>query len=426
MNILLLGGGGREHAFAYKIASSPHCENLFIAPGNPGTARHGKNIPLSIHDFSAISDFILKNKIEMLVVGPEEPLVNGIYDELKSNPSHRELLIIGPSREGAMLEGSKAFAKNFMKKFGIPTAAYASFSSNEINSALAYIETQDMPIVLKADGLAAGKGVVICQSTAEAKNELNEMLIGSKFGTAGSTVVVEQFLSGIEMSTFILTDGKSYALLPNAKDYKRIGEGNTGLNTGGMGAISDVPFAGDELMQKIEMNIIQPTSKGLQEEKINYTGFLYFGLMIVDGNPFVIEYNCRMGDPETEAVLPRMKSDLVAWMQAAATGNLNEQEPEILPYQAATIVLASKGYPQHYEKGFVISGLERTSECLVFHAGTRLRANGDVETSGGRVLAVTAFDRSLKKAIAKAIENAELISFEGKYFRRDIGQDMIS
>jgi phosphoribosylamine---glycine ligase len=426
MNILLLGGGGREHAFAYKIASSPHCGNLFIAPGNPGTAKHGKNIPLLINDFSAISDFILSNKIEMLVVGPEEPLVNGIYDELKSNPAHRDLLIIGPSRDGAKLEGSKAFAKNFMKKSGIPTAAYASFSSNEINSALAYIESQKMPIVLKADGLAAGKGVVICQSADEVKIELNEMLIGSKFGTAGSTVVVEQFLSGIEMSTFILTDGKSYALLPNAKDYKRIGEGNTGLNTGGMGAISDVPFADDDLMQKIETTIIHPTLNGLQQEEIRYTGFLYFGLMIVNGNPFVIEYNCRMGDPETEVMLPRIKSDLVEWMQAAATGHLNRQKPEILPYQAATIVLASKGYPEHYEKGFVISGLERTSECLVFHAGTRLRANGDVETNGGRVLAVTAFDRSLKKAIAKAIENAELISFDGKYFRKDIGQDVIS
>jgi phosphoribosylamine--glycine ligase len=313
-----------------------------------------------------------------------------------------------------------------MKKFSIPTASYASFSSDQIDSALAYIETQEMPVVLKADGLAAGKGVVICQSATEAKNELNEMLIASKFGTAGSTVVVEQFLSGIEMSTFILTDGESYALLPNAKDYKRIGEGNTGLNTGGMGAISDVPFADDVLMRKIETDIIQPTLNGLQQEKINYTGFLYFGLMIVDRNPFLIEYNCRMGDPETEAVLPRIKSDLVEYMQAAASGNLNQKKFEFLPYQAATVVLASTGYPQHYEKGFVISGLERTSECLVFHAGTRLRSNGDVETNGGRVLAVTAFDRNLKKAIAKAIENAELISFEGKYFRRDIGQDVIS
>lgn len=424
MNILLLGGGGREHALAYKISQSPHCNQLFIAPGNPGTEKHGQNADMKVTDFAGIENFVLLNNVEMIVVGPEEPLVLGIRDFMEQSTKVGSIPVIGPGADGAQLEGSKDFSKAFMKKYGIPTAAYATFSASSLQDAFAYLEQHTLPIVLKADGLAAGKGVVICATLPEAKKELEEMLHG-KFGAAGNKVVVEEFLDGIEMSVFVVTDGKNYKLLPTAKDYKRVGEGDTGLNTGGMGAVSPVPFASDALMKNVETQIIQPTINGLLAEKITYTGFIYFGLMIVNGAPKVIEYNCRMGDPETEAVIPRLKSDLVELFLGVAHKNLDEKEVEVLPYAAATVVLASGGYPQQYEKGKLIENLGQTNECLVFHAGTRRRANGDIETSGGRVIAITAFARKLKDAIKMANRNAEIISFEGKYFRRDIGRDVL-
>lgn len=424
MTILLLGSGGREHAFAYKIAQSPHCSKLFIAPGNTGTEKHGVNIPIQVTDFEAIEKFVLENTVDMMVVGPEEPLVKGISDFFERSEKVPSIPVIGPSARGAQLEGSKDFAKAFMKKHNIPTAGYATFTVENINEAFSYLENHPMPIVLKADGLAAGKGVVICATLEEAKKELNDMLQG-KFGAAGSKVVVEEFLEGVEMSVFILTDGKDYKLLPTAKDYKRIGEGDTGLNTGGMGAIAPVPFADHALMKKIEEQIIQPTMNGLQQDKIPYKGFIYFGLMIVSGEPFVIEYNCRMGDPETEAVIPLLKSDLVDLFLGVANESMHQKDVAILPYAAATVVLASGGYPQEFEKGKIVENLTQTSECLVFHAGTRKRANGDVETSGGRVIAVTAFGRKLPDAMKLANRNAEIISFDGKYYRKDIGEDVL-
>jgi phosphoribosylamine--glycine ligase len=424
MKILLLGSGGREHAFAYMLAKSLLCETLFIAPGNPGTEKHGENISMAITDIDAIGDFALKQKIGMVVVGPEDPLVKGIYDFFRKNAALQHIAVIGPSQAGAQLEGSKDFAKQFMKKHGIPTATYASFTSSEKEAAITYIDQQSVPVVLKADGLAAGKGVVICNSKEEAKRELEEMLAG-KFGAAGSKVVIEEFLQGIEMSCFVLTDGMHYAFLPEAKDYKRIGEGDTGLNTGGMGAVSPVPFCDEALMKKIEERMVKPTIDGLQKDNITYKGFIYFGLMICNADPYMIEYNCRMGDPETQAVLPRLKSDLVELLIAVYEGNLNEKKIEILPYSAVTVVLASKGYPENYEKGKLISNLHQTSGGLVFHAGTRKRANGDIETNGGRVLAVTSFSGNLKEAQQLSIRNAEIIDFEGKYFRRDIGMDVI-
>ncbi|MEO6167429.1 MAG: phosphoribosylamine--glycine ligase [Chitinophagales bacterium] len=424
MNILLLGSGGREHALAYKISQSPHCRKLFIAPGNPGTEKHGENVSIPVTDFPAIEKLVLENNIEMIVVGPEEPLVKGIYDFFEQSEKVISLPIIGPSARGAQLEGSKDFAKAFMKRNNIPAAGSATFTADKINDAITFLEQHSTPVVLKADGLAAGKGVVICQSREEAKKELNEMLEG-KFGAAGNKVVIEEFLDGIEMSVFVLTDRKNYKLLPTAKDYKRIGEGDTGLNTGGMGAVSPVPFADETLMKRIEEQIIQPTIAGLQKEKIVYKGFIYFGLMIVKGEPLMIEYNCRMGDPETEAVIPRLKSDIVDLFLGVAHENLHERHLEVLPYAAATVVLASGGYPQEFEKGKLIENLGQTTECLVFHAGTRKRANGDIETSGGRVIAVTAFSRKLSDAIKIANRNAAIISFEGKYFRKDIGKDVM-
>ncbi|MBK9730716.1 MAG: phosphoribosylamine--glycine ligase [Chitinophagaceae bacterium] len=424
MNILLLGSGGREHALAYKISQSPHCSKLFIAPGNPGTEKHGENISLSATDFPAIEKFVLENNVEMIVVGPEEPLVKGIYDFFEQSDRVGNIPVIGPCAAGAQLEGSKDFSKAFMIKFGIPTAAYATFTVEAISGAFAYLENHSTPIVLKADGLAAGKGVLICSTKEEAKKELDEMLHG-KFGAAGNKVVIEEFLDGIEMSVFVITDGKNYKLLPTAKDYKRVGEGDTGLNTGGMGAVSPVLFADDVLMKKVATQIIQPTIEGLQKEKIIYKGFIYFGLMIVNGEPKLIEYNCRMGDPETEAVIPRLKSDIVDLFLGVAHENLHDKNIEVLPYAAATVVLTSGGYPQEYEKGKLIENLGQTNECLVFHAGTRKRVNGDIETNGGRVIAVTAFSRKLSDAVKIANRNAAIISFEGKYFRKDIGKDVM-
>ena len=424
MNILLLGSGGREHAFAYKISQSPHCRQLFIAPGNPGTEKHGKNVPIPVTDFPSIEKFVLENNIDMIVVGPEEPLVKGIYDFFQQSTLVPDLPVIGPSAAGAQLEGSKDFAKSFMKRHHIPAAGSTTFTAGQIDEAHTFLESCSLPVVLKADGLAAGKGVVICQTHEEAKSELNDMLHG-KFGAAGNKVVSEEFLDGIEMSVFVITDGKHYKLLPTAKDYKRAGEHDTGLNTGGMGAISPVPFADDVLMKKVETRIIHPTIQGLLQEKIIYKGFIYFGLMIVKGEPFMIEYNCRMGDPETEAVLPRIKSDIVELFTAAAGGTLIEKHLEVLPYAAATVVLTAGGYPLEYEKGKLIENLGLTTECLVFQAGTRKRANGDIETSGGRVIAVTAFAGSLPKALKIANRNAAIISFDGKYYRKDIGLDVL-
>lgn len=424
MNILLLGSGGREHAFAYKISQSPHCRQLFIAPGNPGTEKHGKNVPIPVTDFPSIEKFVLENNIDMIVVGPEEPLVNGIYDFFQQSTLVPDLPVIGPSAAGAQLEGSKDFAKSFMKRHHIPAAGSTTFTAGQIDEAHTFLESCSLPVVLKADGLAAGKGVVICQTHEEAKTELNDMLHG-KFGAAGNKVVIEEFLDGIEMSVFVITDGNHYKLMPTAKDYKRAGEHDTGLNTGGMGAISPVPFADDVLMKKVETRIIQPTIQGLLQEKIIYKGFIYFGLMIVKGEPFMIEYNCRMGDPETEAVLPRIKSDIVELFTAAAGGTLIEKHLEVLPYAAATVVLTAGGYPLEYEKGKLIENLGLTTECLVFQAGTRKRANGDIETSGGRVIAVTAFAGSLPKALKIANRNAAIISFDGKYYRKDIGLDVL-
>ncbi|MBA2407548.1 MAG: phosphoribosylamine--glycine ligase, partial [Chitinophagales bacterium] len=423
-NILLLGSGGREHALAYKISQSPHCTKLFIAPGNPGTEKHGENVPIVISDFNAIEKFVLHNSIDMIVVGPEELLVKGIYDFFENSDQVPSISIIGPSAAGAMLEGSKQFAKDFMKRYSIPSASFAFFTLETIDEAHSYLEKHTVPVVLKANGLTAGKGVVICETVEAAHLELEEMLKG-KFGSASTKVVIEEYLKGIEMSVFVVTDGYDYRLLPTAKDYKRIGEGDTGANTGGMGAISPVPFADETLMKKIEQQIIQPTIAGLQKEQITYKGFLYFGLMIVNQEPYLIEYNCRMGDPETEVVIPRLQNDIVDLFLGIANGGLLNKELRVLPYSAATVVLASGGYPGEFEKGKVVKNLTKTSECLVFHAGTRKRINGDIESNGGRVLAITAFGRKLSDALKIANRNAEMISFEGKYFRKDIGRDVM-
>ncbi len=422
MKILLLGGGGREHTFAWKMKQSPLCEELFIAPGNAGTARLGANIPLNPNDFEALGDFALREGVNMLVVGPEEPLVRGIYDYFKSDGKLKHIIVIGPSRKGAQLEGSKAFAKKFMMERDIPTAAYAEFTSETLEQGLAYIEKHATPIVLKADGLAAGKGVLICRSAEEAKEEFKSMLSG-KFGEASARVVVEEFLDGIEFSVFIITDGKDYKLLPVAKDYKRAGEGDTGLNTGGMGSVSPVPFADENLMRKVENWIISPTLTGLREIGAPYVGFIFFGLIKVGANPYVIEYNCRMGDPETEVVFPRLQSGLVELMLAAANHTLNEVQVLEDPRTAATVILASGGYPEAYEKGKPISGLGQVEGSIAFHAGTKLE-DGQVKTDGGRVIALTSFGIDHREAVAASLKNAEKVDFEGKYYRRDIGFDL--
>lgn len=423
MNVLILGSGGREHALAWKIAQSPLCGKLFVAPGNAGTAQAGTNLPVKATDFQGIKKAVLDNAIDFVVVGPEDPLVNGIYDFFRSDKELEHVAVFGPSKQGATLEGSKEYAKQFMIRHNIPTAAYRSFTKDNLAEADAFIDSLRPPYVLKADGLAAGKGVLIIPDAGEAKKELREMILSQKFGEASAKVVIEEFLSGIELSVFAITDGHDYKLLPTAKDYKRIGEGDTGLNTGGMGAVSPVPFADADFMKKIEDRIVRPTIKGLEKDGIVYTGFVFFGLINVGGEPKVIEYNVRMGDPETEAVIPRVKSDLLEALYAAARGGLADVRFEIDPRAAVTVVMVSGGYPEAYEKGKEISGLGQVEGSIAFHAGTRPQ-DGKVLTDGGRVLAVTSYADDFREALQESYRNIGRIKFEGAYCRRDIGKDL--
>jgi phosphoribosylamine--glycine ligase len=424
MNILILGSGGREHAFAWKISQSPLCKKLFVAPGNAGTAEIAENVDISVMDFAKIAHFVIDNQIDLVLVGPEDPLVRGIRDFFAGSSHLKNVKLIGPDKIGAQLEGSKDFAKAFMSKYEIPTAAYATFTQHTLAEGKEYLSTQKPPFVLKADGLAGGKGVVISSDLAEAQNTLEEMLLNQKFGEASKRVVVEEYLSGIELSVFVLTDGQNYKILPSAKDYKRIGEGDTGLNTGGMGAISPVPFADENFIKKVEEKIIKPTIEGLQNEQIFYTGFIFVGIMNVGGEPYVIEYNVRMGDPETQVVLPRLDSDFLELLKAVAEGTLSELSLEINPLTATTVVLVSGGYPESYEKGKTISGLAEVTDVISFHAGTSQNPP-HIFTNGGRVLALTGLGNNIKDALHKSNQAAELVKFDGKYHRRDIGFDLM-
>ncbi len=423
LNVLLLGSGGREHALAWKIARSKRIGKLYIAPGNAGTGLCGTNIDLNLSNFASIKQFIVNNSINLVVVGPEEPLVKGIYDFFNNDDDIKHVPLIGPSMQGARLEGSKDFAKAFMTRNGIPTAAYRSFTKATIEEGYAFLDSLKAPYVLKADGLAAGKGVVICESIDQAKRELGEMLLEAKFSAASSRVVIEEYLNGIELSVFVLTDGESYKILPEAKDYKRIGEGDTGPNTGGMGAVSPVPFADAAFMDKVHARIVEPTVEGLKKENIPYKGFIFIGLMNVAGDPYVIEYNVRLGDPETEVVMPRIKSDIMDLFEGVVYGSLEKKEIEIDPRTAVTVVCVSQGYPGDYSKGLPIRGLDIPSESLTFHAGTVLKKEG-VFTNGGRVLAVTSFGDSIEEAAGRSYDTIASIDYDGKYLRRDIGQDL--
>jgi phosphoribosylamine--glycine ligase len=424
MNILLLGSGGREHALAWKIAQSPLCKQLFIAPGNAGTALCGDNVPIGVGDFPGIEQLVTERNIEMVIVGPEDPLVNGIYDYFQSKDALKKVNVIGPSKEAAQLEGSKAYAKKFMMRHHIPTAAYREFNADNLAEGLAYIDTQTPPIVLKADGLAAGKGVLILESKEEAKKELSEMIAHAKFGKASSRVVIEEFLSGIEFSVFVLTDGVSYKILPEAKDYKRIAEGDKGLNTGGMGAVSPVPFYDEVLKKKVEEHIIKPTINGFAKDGLVYKGFVFFGLIRVNNEPFVIEYNCRMGDPETEVVIPRLDSDIAAHFAAVGDGTLADEKIKFNDRTACTVVVASGGYPDEYEKYKVIKGLDAVTspDTIIFHSGTK-NSGHDTVTNGGRVLAVTSFGKNIPEAVFKSNHTIEQIQFDKKYYRKDIGYE---
>jgi len=423
MNVLILGSGGREHAFAWKIAKSSSCNQLFIAPGNAGTAQVGTNVNIGVNDFASIKEFILAENIELVLVGPEDPLVNGIYNFFKEDEQLKNISLIGPSKEGAQLEGSKEFAKEFMFRHNIPTAKYQAFTKDNLADGYTFLESLEAPYVLKADGLAAGKGVLILNDLQEAKDELKAMVADAKFGTASSTVVIEEFLNGIELSVFVITDGDSYKILPSAKDYKRIGEGDTGLNTGGMGAISPVPFADRFYIEKVEREIIKPTVEGLKKDNIEYKGFIFIGLINVKGEPKVIEYNVRMGDPETEVVIARIKSDLLNLLKGIGDGTFSEKDLNITDEAATTVMLVSGGYPEAYEKGKEISGIEQVEESIVFHAGTK-NDNGTIKTNGGRVIALTSFGETMEDALEKSFSSAEKISFEGKYYRKDIGFDL--
>ena len=424
MNTLILGSGGREHAFAWRIAQSPLCDKLFVAPGNAGTAEVATNLSIGYNNFEKIAEAVISNEIELVIVGPEEPLVKGIRDYFQSREDLKDVLMVGPDSKGAMLEGSKDFSKNFMVKYGIPTAKSETFTKDTLQNGLDYLDIQKLPIVLKADGLAAGKGVIIALTLEEAKQALTEMLVDAKFGDASSKVVIEEFLTGIELSVFVLTDGKSYKILPEAKDYKRIGEGDTGLNTGGMGAVSPVPFANEKFMQVVENEIVIPTIEGLKKEGIDYNGFIFIGLMNHEGEPQVIEYNARMGDPETEVVLPRIESDFMSLMIATAKGELHEAECIVNKQHAVTTVVVAGGYPGNYKKGDVIVGYDNVKDANIFHAGTKLEGEL-VVTNGGRVMALTGMSNTLEKAIQKSQKAAQDIVFEGKYYRKDIGLDVL-
>lgn len=425
MKVLLLGSGGREHAFAYKIAQSPRLIQLYIAPGNSGTALHGENVDVQPTNFEAVKTFCLTNGIDMVMVGPEEPLVKGIADFFRADAQLQKIPVIGPSKKAALLEGSKDFAKDFMYRHGIPTAAYRTFDEDTLQEGIEFIDTLAPPYVLKADGLAAGKGVLILDNSGEAKHELTEMLLDKKFGEASHKVVIEQFLKGIELSVFVLTDGRNYKILPSAKDYKRIYDGDKGPNTGGMGAVSPVPFADEAFMQKVEDLIVRPTVNGLQQDNILYKGFIFIGLINVEGEPFVIEYNCRMGDPETEVVLPRIKTDILDMFEAVATGTVNELDIEVDERTAAAVIAVSGGYPGDYEKGKVIEGLDEVSDkTFVFHAGTKQQGD-DVVTNGGRVLVFTSLADDLETALRRSYRNIERVEFEGMFYRKDIGKDLL-